>query len=93
MVLDIDLGMDVVVVVVDVDVAMVVDRTRMDCGLRVDVGMEVDRKFAELGSTRLKTDLGRQTFGNRKDLVIAERRNPRIHPFRTTNKMETRGPR
>lgn len=87
---DIDLGMDVVDVV---DVAMVVDRTRMNCGLRVDVGTEVGRKFAELGSRRLKTDLGRQTFGNRKDLVIAVRRNLRIHPLRTTNKMETRGPR
>lgn len=88
--LDIDLGMDVVDVV---DVAMVVDRTRMDRGLRVDVDMEVGRKFAELGSRRLKTDLGRQTFGNRKDLVIAERRNLRIHPLRRPNKMETRGPR
>ena len=73
---DIDWGMGVVVV------ALVVDRKRMGRGLRFVVGMEVDRKFAEVGSRKLKTDLDRRMFGTRKDLVIAVRRNLRNHPLR-----------
>lgn len=73
---DIDWGMGVV------GVALVVDRKRMGRGLRFVVDMEVDRKFAEVGSRKLKTDLDRRMFETRKDLVIAVRRNLRNHPLR-----------
>ena len=73
---DIDWGMGVV------GVALVVDRKRMGPGLRFVVDMEVDRKFAEVGSRKLKTDLDRRMFETRKDLVIAVRRNLRNHPLR-----------
>lgn len=65
-----------------VGVALVVDRKRMGRGLRFVVDMEVDRKFAEVGSRKLKTDLDRRMFETRKDLVIAVRRNLRNHPLR-----------
>ena len=74
----VDIGLSMSVV----EVAMVVDRRRMGRGLRIAVDMMVGRKFAELGSRRLKTDLSRQMFGNRKDLVIAVRRNLRNRPLR-----------
>lgn len=73
---DIDWGMGVV------GVALVVDRKRMGRGLRFVVDMEVDRKFAEVGSRKLKTDLDRRMFETRKDLVIAVRRSLRNHPLR-----------
>ena len=73
---DIDWGMGVV------GVALVVDRKRVGRGLRFVVDMEVDRKFAEVGSRKLKTDLDRRMFETRKDLVIAVRRNLRNHPLR-----------
>lgn len=73
---DIDWGMGVV------GVALGVDRKRMGRGLSFVVDMEVDRKFAEVGSRKLKTDLDRRMFETRKDLVIAVRRNLRNHPLR-----------
>ena len=82
---DIDSGMGVV------GVALVVDRKRMGRGLRVVVDMEVDRKFAEVGSRKMKTDLDRRMFETRKDLVIAVRRNLRNHPLR--KKVKAKGSR
>lgn len=74
---DIDLEMSVV------DVAVVAGRMRMGrAKWKSVVDMEVGRKFAEGGSKKLKTDLGHRMSGNRKDLVIAVRRNLRNHPYR-----------
>lgn len=71
---DIDLGMIVVGVVV------VLGRTRMGRDLRVAGDMKVGRKFAEVDSRVLQTDLDRQMLGNQKDPVIVVRRNLRNHP-------------
>ena len=72
---DIGLGMAVV------GVAVEVDQKRMGRGLSVDEDTVADRKFAEEGSKKLKTDLGRRMFETRKDLVIAVHRNLRNRPF------------
>ena len=75
MVVDIDLGIFVV------GVAVVVGRKRMGRDLSVAEDMKGGRKFAEGGSRKLQTDLGRRMFGNRKDLVIAVHKNLRIRPL------------
>ena len=67
-------------VVVDVVEVVVVDRMKMGRDWNVDGDMEVDRKFAGVDSKKMKKDLGRRMFGNRRDLVIVERKNPRNHP-------------
>ena len=53
----------------------------MDRGLRVVGDMQVDRKFAEVGSRKWKKDLGRRMFESRKDLAIAVHKNLRNHPL------------
>ena len=72
---DIDLG------IIVVGIAVVVGRTRMGRDLSVAEDMKDGRKFAEGGSRKLKTDLGRRMFGTRKDLVIAVRKNLRNRPL------------
>ena len=62
-------------------VGVVVHRKRMGRDWRVVVDMEVDRKFAGVGSRKLKTDLGLRKFGIRKDLVIAVHRSFRNRPL------------
>ena len=64
-----------------VGIAVVVGRMRMSRDSRAVGGMKVGKKFAEVGSRKLKRDLDRRMFGNRKDLVIAVRRNPQNHPL------------
>lgn len=71
---DIDLGMIVV------GVAGVLGRTRMGRDLRVAGDMKVGRKFAEVDSRVLQTDLDRRMPGTQKDPVIGERRTLRNHP-------------
>lgn len=73
---------------VDVEFGMVVDggavvvgRRRMGRDSRVVEDMKVGRKFAEVGSKRLETDLDRRMFGSRKDLVIAVHKNLQNHPL------------
>lgn len=78
MVVDIDLGMED-------GVAAVVDRRRMGRGLKVVGDMRIDRKFAVVGSTKLKTDLDHRMFGTRTNLVIAVHKNLQNHPSRRTN--------
>ena len=72
---DTDLG------TVVVGIAVVVDRRRTGRDLKVVGDMKIGRKSAEVGSKKLKTDLGHRMFGNQIDLVIAARRNHQNHPL------------
>lgn len=73
----VDIGLEMIVV----GVVVVLGRMRMGRGSGAAGDMKVGRKFAGVGSRELKTDLDRRMFGNRKDLVIAVRRNLRNHPL------------
>ena len=75
MAVDIDLGMIVGVEVV------VVDQKKTDRDLPVAGDIEDGKKFAEVGSRRLQTDLGRRMFGSRKDLVIAVHKSLQNRPL------------
>ena len=63
-----------------VGVAVVLGRMRMGRDLRVAGDMKVGRKFAEVDSRVLQTDLDRRMLGNQKDPVIVVHRNLRNHP-------------
>ena len=64
-----------------VGAAVAVDGKRKGRDLGSVGDMKVGRKFAAVDSRRLKRDLGRRMFGNRKDLAIEVRRNLRNHPL------------
>lgn len=72
---------DIELEIIGVGAAAAVGQMRRDRDLKVVGDMKDGRKFAEEDNTNLKTDLGHRMFGNRKDLAIAVRRNPQIHPL------------
>ena len=74
---DIDLG------TIAVGVAVAVDRRRTGGDLGVVGDMKVGKKFAEVGSRKLKRDLDHHMFESQTDLVIVVRRNLQNHPLGT----------